>query len=120
LSGAYVGPPGLIAGASFAPAEPGDTLTVYGVGFGATASLVSPGAVDDTADSTAGTATVTIGGIPATVLYAGLTPGDAGLYQVNLVVPQGIQSGNQPIVLEVNGGTSPSGAYLAIAAPPGP
>jgi uncharacterized protein (TIGR03437 family) len=117
-SGTPVGPPGLTSGATFAPAHPGDTLTIYGVGFGATSSPVAPGALPTAADPTTGPATVTIGGTPATVLYAGFSPGDAGLYQVNLIVPQTIQPGNQSILLQVNGGASPFGAYLAIAAPP--
>ena len=47
---------------------------------------------------------VTIGGIPATVLYAGLTPGLVGLYQVNVVVPAGVSPGSAvPLVLRQEG-----------------
>jgi uncharacterized protein (TIGR03437 family) len=116
-SGAYVGPPGFSIG-TFVPAQVGDILTIYGNGFGATSVPVPPGDSASAADSTVGTATVTIGGIPATVLYSGWSPGTAGLYQANVVVPQGVQPGNESIVIHVNGGTSPPEAYLTIAAPP--
>jgi uncharacterized protein (TIGR03437 family) len=116
-SGAYVGPPGFSSG-TFVPAQAGDVLTIYGTGFGATSIPVPPGDSASAADSTVGTATVTIGGIPATVLYSGWSPGTAGLYQANVVVPQGVQPGNESIVIQVNGGTSPPEAYLTIAAPP--
>ena len=115
-SGALVGTAGLVTGANFTLAKPGDTLSIYGVGFGATSPAVPPGILATAATSTVGTAVVTIGGITATVLYAGLAPGYAGLYQVNLVVPMGVQSGNQPITIQVNGGASPITAYLPIAA----
>jgi uncharacterized protein (TIGR03437 family) len=115
-SGAFVGTPGLVAGSTFVAAKPGDVLSIYGVGFGATSPSVLPGILAANAASTAGTAVVTIGGVTAPVLYAGLTPGFAGLYQVNLTVPAGVPSGNQPVAIQVNGGASPPGAYLTIAA----
>ena len=114
-SGGYVAPPGTIAGASFAPAKPGDVLVIYGVGFGATSPAVPPGTLATGVASTAGKATVTIGGVPATVIYAGLTPGFAGLYQLNVTIPTGVSNGNQPIIIQVNGASSPSGGYVTIA-----
>ena len=48
-----------------------------------------------------------IAGLPAIVLYAGVV--EAGLYQVNAVVPSGIATGDAvPVVLSVAGQTSPS------------
>jgi uncharacterized protein (TIGR03437 family) len=35
-----------------------------------------------------------VGGQAATVTFAGLAPGFAGLYQVNLTVPSGLTAGN--------------------------
>jgi adhesin/invasin len=50
--------------------------------------------------------TVTIGGKAAQVTFSGLTPGYAGLYQVNAVVPSGITTGDAvPVVLSVAGQT---------------
>ena len=42
------------------------------------------------------------------------TPTVAGLYQVNFIVPPNLGPGNQPIVLNVNGVSTPPGAFVAI------
>ena len=50
---------------------------------------------------------VTIGGMPAQVMFQGLAPGFAGLYQVNAVVPSGIPPASTvPVTLTVAGQTS--------------
>jgi uncharacterized protein (TIGR03437 family) len=46
---------------------------------------------------------VTVGGTPALVQFAGLTPGVVGLIQVNFLVPQSVGPGTQPVVVTVNG-----------------
>jgi uncharacterized protein (TIGR03437 family) len=98
-----------------AGARPGEVVTLFGVGFGPTASMAPPGTIAIGVAATLGAARVTVGGLPADVLYAGLTPGFAGLYQVNVIVPPAIAAGAQPVTIEVNGATSPPGAYLAVA-----
>jgi uncharacterized protein (TIGR03437 family) len=52
--------------------------------------------------------TVTIGGQPAPVAFAGLTPTYAGLYQVNVTVPNGITAGpSVPVIITAAGLSSP-------------
>jgi uncharacterized protein (TIGR03437 family) len=51
--------------------------------------------------------TVTIGGQSVVPLFAGLTPGYSGLYQINVTVPQGITPGDQvPVSILAAGQTS--------------
>jgi uncharacterized protein (TIGR03437 family) len=51
---------------------------------------------------------MTVGGIPATVDFAGLAPGFAAVYEVNAVVPAGVPSGSGvQVVLTVAGQVSP-------------
>jgi uncharacterized protein (TIGR03437 family) len=50
---------------------------------------------------------VTIGGVPATVSFSGLAPGYVGLYQVNVLVPQGSPVGSaMPVTISIGGATS--------------
>jgi uncharacterized protein (TIGR03437 family) len=54
--------------------------------------------------NTTTTPTVTIGGVPAPqVSFSGLTPNAIGLYQINVVVPAGVPTGLQPVVVTIGG-----------------
>ncbi len=96
------------------PASAGDFLVMYSTGLGkATPNGDPSGAQLRTGDvppadgsvlyKTIETPTVTLGGIPATVVYSGLTPGFPGLYQVNFQVPAGISGDDVPVVLAIGG-----------------
>jgi len=113
-NGAYVGPPGLIAGATFTPAKAGDVLTAFGVGWGSTTSSATPGTIATAAATLADNYSLTLGGRPVDVAYAGLTPGFAGLYQIDFTVPLGLTAGNQPLVLTVDGVPTEALAYIAL------
>ena len=58
-------------------------------------------------------ATITVGGIAATVNYLGLTPTLVGLYQANFVVPQ-VAAGDRTLLITV-GGTVSAGALMSVA-----
>jgi len=92
------------------PASGGDALEIYCAGLGAVSPAVSSGAAASLTvlSRTVNPVTVTIGGQSAQVLFAGLAPGYAGLYQVDAVVPGGITaSADVPVVLSVAGASSP-------------
>ena len=101
------------------PASIGEVVVIYCAGLGA----VTPKAIEGIPTpapppllTTDNPVTVTIGGKAATVLFSGLTPSLAGVYQVNAVVPSGIATGDAvPVVISVAGQTSPSNPPVTIA-----
>lgn len=60
----------------------------------------------------------TVGGLPATVVYAGAAPGAvAGLMQVDVPIPAGVQPGSQvPVVVQVGTAASGAGVWIAVSA----
>ena len=59
--------------------------------------------------------TVTIGGQPTTVLYAGGSPTlIEGLLQINVRIPAGTPAGNVPVTLVIGSGMAPSGGTIAV------
>jgi adhesin/invasin len=91
------------------PAKAGDVLVIYCTGLGEVTPSVTAGtpAPISPLSNTVNTVTASIGGVAASVQFAGLTPGFAGLYQVNAVVPAGVAAGNQvPLILTAAGQSS--------------
>ena len=109
--GQYIGPANLYPGLTV-PAKAGNIILLYGTGFGPTDPTTSFGETFSGAPPTANTVTCTIGGAPATVQFAGLVaPGE---YQLNILVPSGLPSGDNLVVLKVGGVTTQANAYLAV------
>jgi uncharacterized protein (TIGR03437 family) len=92
-----------------APAHAGDTIVLYCAGLGDVNPAVTDGAAPGTQlSNTLSTPQLMVGGQSAQVNFAGLSPGFAGLYQVNAVVPSGTQTGaNVSVTLTIDGQTSP-------------
>jgi uncharacterized protein (TIGR03437 family) len=86
------------------PASVGSSISVYATGLGAVDNPVptgTPGRASPLSHATS-TVTATIGGTPATVLFAGLAPDFVGLYQVNIRIPE-LATGDYPLVVSVGG-----------------
>ena len=103
----FAAPAGSISGAQAAPAKRGvDFLTIYCTGLGAVSNPPETGkaAGSNPLSSTTVTPQLSIGGVPAGVTFAGLSPGFVGLYQVNAQVPAGVAPGDAvPVVLTIGG-----------------
>jgi uncharacterized protein (TIGR03437 family) len=96
------------------PASVGSYIAAYLTGLGPVQPPVTTGALAplNVLSFTTNTVTATIGGAPATVVFAGLAPGFAGLYQVNMLVPQ-LSPGRYPLQVSI-GGTGSNTAYINI------
>jgi uncharacterized protein (TIGR03437 family) len=97
-------------GTATVPAAPGETIILWGTGFGPTTPTYPTGvAVPSTSTYlTATPVTVMIGGLPATVVSAVLTSGSAGVYQIAVTVPATLVSGNYSVIASINGAATPS------------
>jgi uncharacterized protein (TIGR03437 family) len=71
------------------PAAPGETVILYASGLGPLANAVAEYDWPTSADQTSVPVQVDVGGVQATVLYAGAAPGYPGVYQINAVIPPG-------------------------------
>ena len=87
-----------------APAKPGEVIILWGTGFGPASPAVPSGMVFQGANRLANTATVTIGGQPAVVDFAGVV--GAGLVQINVHVPSSINNGDAGVVATIQGVTT--------------
>ena len=100
---------GQILASPSAPVRAGDVLTIYCAGLGDVQPALDAGSAAPLTvlEYAANAVAATIGGVSADVLFAGLTPGFVGLYQVNIVVPAGVTPGDKvPVVLSTAGQTS--------------
>jgi uncharacterized protein (TIGR03437 family) len=89
------------------PVVAGEIVLIYCTGLGAVASPPADGVPGDK-QMTLALPSVTIGGLQAQVSFSGLPQYFVGLYQVNAQVPDGIPSGNQPVVVTIGGFSSPA------------
>ncbi len=103
-------------------AKPGSVITVFLTGEGAT---TPPGVDGRVATAQPGrlnvyprplaAVTAKIGGLAATVQYAGAAPFNvAGLCQVNVVIPDNVPAGNVPIDIVIGGNATQAGITVAV------
>ena len=107
-----VGPPGLITGATFTAAHAGETIVLYANGFGLTNPAAPNGLLLTTSLPLVTTPTVTIGGVQAHVVFAGMSA--PGLFQLNVIVPSGLPAGDAVVVAQANGVVSQANAFISV------
>jgi uncharacterized protein (TIGR03437 family) len=110
LNGTDVGPTTLYQGLT-TPAQPNEEVVLYANGFGTTSSPVVKGS-ESQSGSLPTLPVVQIGGIPATVIFAGLV--SPGLYQFNVVVPQSAANGDNTLTAQYNGQSTQSGVVITV------
>jgi uncharacterized protein (TIGR03437 family) len=117
-TGEWVGAANAVPGVKLTPAKPGDIIVLYALGLGATTPEVEPGLPAPGVAQVAGDFHLSVGGVEvgaSDLFYAGASPSFLGLYQINLRVPAGVASGDQPVSIRVGSQASPAGAYLTVA-----
>jgi uncharacterized protein (TIGR03437 family) len=93
--------------------QQGGTTTLYLTGAGDVSPLIFTGQAPPSGSAAADLPTpllplsVTVGGVPAFVQFAGIPGGLIGTVQVNFTVPATVPAGTQPVVVTVGGNASP-------------
>jgi uncharacterized protein (TIGR03437 family) len=86
------------------PARAGDYLTIWATGLGDVEAAIQTGAPAVAALRTRVVPRITVGGVQASVLYAGLAPGFVGLNQINIQVPDGVPAGDTALIVSIGDG----------------
>ncbi|MBI4459461.1 MAG: hypothetical protein HY648_05320, partial [Acidobacteria bacterium] len=114
ITGGRIGAPNLIPNVTFTPAKPDEIVTLYLTGCGLTNPPFPAGVLAGGAAPTMDPVFMTIGGINAEVLYAGVAPGFAGLYQINVKIPSAAPDGDLPVTSRSGGFSTPAGAFITV------
>jgi uncharacterized protein (TIGR03437 family) len=110
----YALPPGTFSGLQSMLPVPGNTIVLYGIGFGTVTPNNPAGVIVQSQNTLTTSLDVTIGGKSAQVLYDGLAPQLVGVYQFNVVVPDIPASDTTPLVVTLGGTPVAQTLYLFI------
>ena len=111
LDGSYLARPGLYSGLTTRPAMPGETIMLFGNGFGPTDPPTPAGELVNQPNRLASVVTLWVGGVWAEVEWAGVS--GPGLYQFNMKVPA-VPNGDHAVVAEIDGFRTQAGAYITV------
>lgn len=106
--------PVAVPGVLSSRARPGDSITLYGVGFGQVTPDIPAGQIVQQTNALQSDFKVAFAGTPATVTYAGFAPGYVGLYQINVTVPNVAASDSVPLTFTLGGTSGPQTLYIAV------
>ena len=108
----YVGRPNLLPGVTTTPVKPGGIVILWGTGFGPTTPVTPSGQLVLQAAPLANRVSVLVGGVQADVQWAGIS--GAGLWQINLKVPDSLPDGDALVVAEVGGVRTQDNAFITV------
>jgi uncharacterized protein (TIGR03437 family) len=114
--GTWVLPTGSVSGFTSRPAKAGETITMYGVGFGPVNQnpAIPAGQVVVGLNSLTTPLSVFFGSAQASVPYYGLAPGYIGLYQFNVVVPNIAANNAAPVTFVLGSSNNLQTLYTAV------
>jgi uncharacterized protein (TIGR03437 family) len=99
--GSLIGPSAVITGAT--AAKPGETIVLYGTGFGATVPSGRTLQINPA---------IVIGGVAVTPVFAGMV--SPGLYQFNVVVPQQAANGDVVVTALLGNSQTQAGTVITV------
>ena len=97
-----------------ATGKPGATLLAFITGEGAVSPAIATGATPNPTTpftqlpAPTASVAITVGGVNAPVAFAGIPSGLAGATQINFVIPAGVPTGLQPVIVTIGGISSPA------------
>jgi uncharacterized protein (TIGR03437 family) len=101
------------------PATPNEIVILFATGLGPVTNEPGDGAPGKAAppySTSLAMPSVLVGGIPATVIFSGLSPQYPGMYQVAAIIPPNAPAGNAiPIQIQMNGITTSAKLEIAIS-----
>jgi uncharacterized protein (TIGR03437 family) len=112
--GSFALPLNAIPGVASRPAHAGETVTIYGVGFGAVSGGLTAGTIVTQQNSLTTPLQFTFNTTSVTPAYDGLAPSFTGLYQFNLVVPSAGVNNALPISFTLGGSKGSQTLYIAV------
>jgi hypothetical protein len=110
-----LGPTGNTLGYQTVAAKPGDTVVLYGVGFGPTTPFIPAGQLYSGAAPAQEPMTLYLNNGVLKPTFIGLS--SAGLYQINLRIPNGAGYGDVPLQVVLGGAITQPGVVLSLEFP---
>jgi len=110
----YVLPDGSIAGLPSRPAAPGETIVLYGNGFGPVTPNIPAGELAAGNSQLAASLEILFGETQAKLAYYGLSPGLVGVYQFDVVVPAVPDNNALPLSFKLAGVQGTQVLYTAV------
>ncbi len=112
--GSYALPAGSVDGTNSRPARPGETVVLYGAGFGAVTPMSGVGEIVLQSNTLATPVEVYFGDTQASVLSQGLAPGNVGVYKFEVMVPAVESGAAVPVTFKLNGVSGKQTLYTAV------